>query len=117
MPIYEYRCHECDKVSTQFLRTVSGTKLSYCSHCGSSNLARLISTVAVIRPFGEAIDRMPSFESLSDFDENDPKSMTKWMKRMRREVGSEFGSEPSDVGAMLDAGISPGDLAGNESDV
>lgn len=117
MPIYEYRCRDCGKTSTQFLRSISETKSHHCSHCGSANLVRLISRVTILKPFGEAIDRMPSFETLSDFDENDPKSVAKWMKRMRREMGSDFGSEPSDMSAMLDAGISPADLADDDSDL
>ncbi|MBE9514283.1 MAG: zinc ribbon domain-containing protein [Chloroflexi bacterium] len=44
MPIYDFRCRECGKVSEIFLRGADG-QVTRCPDCGSDNLGRLISAV------------------------------------------------------------------------
>ena len=39
-------------------------------------------------------------ENLAGLDENDPKSMARWMRKMGREMGDEFGGE--DFDEMID---------------
>ena len=43
MPIYEYKCEECEKVIEFFHK---GQETPVCPKCGSKNLTRLISTPA-----------------------------------------------------------------------
>ena len=111
LPIYEYRCGDCGKKSSQFLRSMSETKSHICPHCGSGKVQRLVSRVTVLKPFMESLNKLPSFETLSDFDENDPKSVIDWTKRMRKEMGTEFGNALSDAETLMDAGVTPGDFA------
>jgi len=42
MPIYEYKCSECGKVS-EFLETGSNKKGKVCTHCGSKKLTKQFS--------------------------------------------------------------------------
>ena len=114
MPIYEYKCQGCSAKSSQFIRSVSQNKEHECPHCGSGDVKRLISKVAVIRPFMESLNNLPSFETLSDFDENDPKSVIDWTKRIRGEMGAEFGTSPSDINTMLDAGVTPSEFLSSD---
>ncbi len=118
MPIYEYRCRECGKASSQFLRSFSQEKAHTCPHCESGNVVRLISRVAVLKPLlGGSMDWLPSYETMSDVDENDPKSVASWMKRMRQEAGYDgFGSEMADMNSLMDAGVRPEDLDADDSD-
>ena len=46
MPIYEYRCLECGKVSSVLTRSVGLAVEPACVHCASSNMRRLISSFA-----------------------------------------------------------------------
>lgn len=47
MPLYEYKCNECGKVS-EFLVGVSDADAGReCSSCGSTNLSKMISASAV----------------------------------------------------------------------
>jgi len=47
MPIYDYRCRECGRVSEVFLRgSISEVK---CPHCGSGNVEKLVSSSYMIR--------------------------------------------------------------------
>jgi putative FmdB family regulatory protein len=110
MPIYEFRCNACRRRTSLFTRSVAAEVSGYCEHCGSADLSRLFSRVAVHRSAngnGDAFDET----SLGDVDENDPRSMAKWLRKMSRDVG-----EPLDAGMEADlermeAGEMPDDFA------
>jgi putative FmdB family regulatory protein len=46
MPIYEYRCQECNEVTEAFVR--SGKEPTACPECGEESLKKLISRAGVI---------------------------------------------------------------------
>lgn len=47
MPIYDYRCRECGRVSEVLIRTSEGK--ARCTHCGGEDMERLISSSYMIR--------------------------------------------------------------------
>jgi len=51
MPLYEYRCRDCGKVS-ELLMGLSGSRQVKCSHCGSERMEKLLSAPASIRVKG-----------------------------------------------------------------
>jgi len=48
MPIYEYRCWDCGKVS-ELLVGVTGSRQAKCSHCGSEKMEKILSVPASVR--------------------------------------------------------------------
>jgi len=48
MPLYDYKCRECGRVSEIFLRSVNSEDIKY-PNCGSNNLEKLISASYTIR--------------------------------------------------------------------
>jgi len=48
MPIYDYKCQECGRVSEIFLRSINSEDIN-CPHCGSKNLEKLISAPYMIK--------------------------------------------------------------------
>lgn len=48
MPLYEYHCQECQQQVTIW-RNFSDTSSPRCPACGSKNLTRLISQVAIVK--------------------------------------------------------------------
>jgi putative FmdB family regulatory protein len=48
MPIYDFRCRECDKVSEIFLRSAND-QVVRCPDCGSENMERLITASYMIK--------------------------------------------------------------------
>lgn len=112
MPIYEYRCHNCRRRVSVFWRTYSdadGAKPS-CPRCGSASLTRLISRVRVIRSEESRLDDLADPSLLSDFDENDPRSLARMMRRMSDEVGEDMGPEFDEVIGRLEAGEDPEEI-------
>ena len=41
MPVYEFRCEGCGKVTEALIRNAQETKHLHCEHCGDSQLARV----------------------------------------------------------------------------
>lgn len=75
MPIYDFRCGDCGKRTSLFIRTVSTPYAAVCGVCRSENVTRVVSTFAIHRT--EA-DRM------ADFGAGEP--------------GSEYYSDPRNIG-------------------
>lgn len=53
MPIYDFRCRDCGKVSEILARSAHG-HAPRCSECGSQNLERLVSASYMIRMDAQA---------------------------------------------------------------
>ena len=47
MPIYEYRCQDCDAVSSIFVRSISSEFTPQCGACGSGSVDRRMSSFAM----------------------------------------------------------------------
>lgn len=95
MPIYEYRCNDCKKKVSILFLSFSSIQEPTCSHCGSKNLTRLISRFAVHRSEESRLERLADPSRWGAIDENDPKSILEWTKRMGKEmgVGDELGKD------------------------
>lgn len=50
---------------------------------------------------------MADFGDMPDFDENDPRSLGRWMRKMSKETGEDLGPEFDEVVGRLEAGDSP----------
>jgi putative FmdB family regulatory protein len=111
MPIYEYRCTDCQrKVSVLTLR-VSESVDPVCDRCGSRKLTRLMSRFALVRSEESRLDDLSDPSSLSGVDESDPKSMARWMRKMGKELGEDAGEDFDQMVDELEAG---GDGTGDD---
>ena len=106
MPIYEYRCQACGKRTSVFVRSMAAAVQPRCEHCGSRRLSRLISRVAVARSRGGSSDDFDE-SMLADVDENDPRSMARFARRMRDEMGEDLGPEFDEAIAQMESGALP----------
>ena len=91
MPIYEYRCEACGRVSSFLLLRVSEEVNPFCKQCGSKEVTRIISRVAVLKSEEQRMESLLAPSKFSDLDENDPASIERVMKKMGRELGDELG--------------------------
>ncbi|MCJ7810820.1 MAG: zinc ribbon domain-containing protein, partial [Dehalococcoidia bacterium] len=110
VPIYEYRCNGCQRRVSIFQRSIQVAVAAACSHCGSTDLTRLISRVAVMRSEESHFEDLASDASLADLDESDPRSVARWARRMGREMGEELGPEFDEMVERMEAGEMPEDL-------
>lgn len=93
MPIYEYRCRQCGRKTTALVLVRAREHEVRCRSCGGSDLERLWSRFATVKSEEARLDALADPASLSGLDENDPKSMMEWMKRMGREMGEDLGED------------------------
>ena len=91
MPIYEYRCEKCKKLSSFLLLRTTEEIKPHCKHCGSTDVTKVISRVAVLKSEERRLESMLDPSKFSDLDENDPRSVERVMRRMGRELGDELG--------------------------
>jgi putative FmdB family regulatory protein len=108
MPIYEYRCHDCRRRVSLFYRSYAAIEDEpTCPRCGGTSLSRLISRVAVVRSEDSRLDDLADPSMLGDLDENDPKSLGRWMRKMSAEAGEDMPQEFDEVIDRLESGQTP----------
>jgi putative FmdB family regulatory protein len=112
MPIYEYRCRKCRRRVSIFLRSFGESESAQpkCTHCGHDQLDRLVSRVAIVKSEEARLDAMADDAALADLDENDPKSMARWMKKMASQVGEDLGDEFDEAVDRMESGQSLEDI-------
>jgi putative FmdB family regulatory protein len=97
MPIYEYRCQDCRKVSSFLILNLKESFTPICSKCGSRNLQRILSRVHVRLSEDTRLERLADPAQWSGLDENDPKSMARMLKRMGQGMGEDFPGEVDEL--------------------
>ncbi len=111
MPIYEYRCHGCRRRVSVFFRSFNSTQAPVCPRCGSTNLTKLVSRFAVMKSEESRLEDLADPSSLAGLDENDPKSIAKWARKMGQEMGEDLGPEYEEMIDRMEAGEMPDDDA------
>lgn len=112
MPIYEYRCGACRRRSSLFYQTFSAAERAEprCEHCGSADVSRLVSRVAVLKSEESRLDDLSDDAALADVDENDPRSIARWARRMGEQLGDDVGDDFREMVDQLEAGEMPDDM-------
>jgi putative FmdB family regulatory protein len=114
MPIYEYRCNQCRKKVSILTLRASEKVDERCEHCGSTRLTRLLSRFATARSEESRLDSLADPSNLAGLDENDPRSMARWMRKMGKEMGDEFGgAEFDEMVDEMESGQAPDDEGGD----
>jgi putative FmdB family regulatory protein len=114
MPIYEYRCRKCGKRFSVLTLRVGERVTPTCERCGHRVVDRLMSRFAMPKSEDARLESLSDPTSLSGLDENDPKSMARWMRKMGREMGDDLGGE--DVDEMIDEMERGGGEEGGDDD-
>ncbi len=93
MPIYEYSCLECNGRFQKLVQGFRDPEGLVCPRCSSANLRRAISQFATIKSEEARMEALADPSSLAGLDENDPRSIAEWAKRMGKELGEEAGED------------------------
>lgn len=109
MPLYEYRCKHCHKRFSRLLPTYAAAAVfkPQCPFCGSQDIQRLISRVHNLRGATAESEDGLSDDLMADFNENDPRSLGKMMRRMSEESGEDLDPELKEVVQRLEKGQDP----------
>ncbi len=111
MPLYVFRCLDCRRtVQHQYSFSEYETATPTCTHCGSSNLQRRIGRVAVAKSEDARMDSLMDESALAGLDEEDPKALGRFMRKMSQEMGEDLGDEFGEVVDRLEKGQSPEEI-------
>lgn len=102
MPIYEFRCSACGKITNYFTRKIDTDVRSPCEHCGSAETARVMSK------FGRSFSRSDILEKYGDPADGgggpdayrDPRQIGTWVEKRFQEYGMDL---PDGAREMIDA--------------
>lgn len=111
MPIYEYRCNGCGRRPSLYFQTFSAAAAATptCPHCASTDLSRLISRVATLRSEESRLESLADPSNFEGLDENDPRSVARWARKMGQELGEDMGPEFDEMVERMEAGEMPED--------
>jgi putative FmdB family regulatory protein len=106
VPIYEYRCAECRKRASLYYQTFSAASSAtpVCPSCGSERLTRLVSRVFQLKSEDAQLEDLADPSSFGDLDENDPKSVARWARKLGQQMGEDLGDDWGEMVDRLEAG-------------
>jgi putative FmdB family regulatory protein len=109
MPIYEYFCYDCRRRVSLLWRSFADAqnRQAICPRCGGTRLTRLMSRVGVLRSEESRLEDLTDSSFLDGLDENDPRSLARFMRKMADETGEDLGPEFEEVIGRLEAGEDP----------
>jgi putative FmdB family regulatory protein len=113
VPIYEYECHGCRRRVSLLVLSPSTAGPPACPRCGSTDLARLMSRFATVKSEDARLESLADPSQYGDLDENDPRSVARFMKRMGRDMGEDLGE---DLDAAMEEAMAEGEDAGSGDD-
>ena len=75
-----------------------------CPRCGKATLRKLVSRFAVKRSEESRLDDLADPSSFADLDENDPRSVARWARKMGDSLGEDLGREFDEMVDRMEAG-------------
>lgn len=96
MPIYEYGCLSCRQKSSILSRSYNLPSDPTCQHCGGTDVAKLVSSFAVVRSEEDLMRGHDSMDWLYDLDPDDAdglKKIKEWSTKQGVDTGGPFGPE------------------------
>lgn len=87
MPIYEYRCNQCQRKSAVLVRSASSSPEPFCETCGSSDLKRVVSRFAYHRSESDRLADLDTAQTPGDDYYRDSRNVGLWAKKRARELG------------------------------
>ena len=99
MPIYEFKCQDCGRLSSVFVKRTRSSYRARCEHCGGRNLKRTVSRFAYHKSEQSILEEHGSEpKRLEDY--KDPRQIGRWVERKFSEQGLEV---PDETRKMIDA--------------
>jgi putative FmdB family regulatory protein len=101
MPIYEYRCGDCQLVTEAFHRDLKKAKNPNCEHCRSAKMTRVISRFATPKTEAQVMEQYGVPDPGAGPDAyKDPRQIGRWAEKRFEEMGVEM---PAEAKQMIDA--------------
>ena len=101
MPIYEYCCSDCERLTEAFHRSLKGTSAPACEHCGGARTQRTLSRFATPKSESQVLEQYGVPDPGAGPDAyRDPRQIGRWAEKRFDEMGLEI---PAEARRMIDA--------------
>lgn len=93
MPIYEYVCHACHGRFQKLVQGFADPPGLACPRCQGTDVRRALSRFAVVKSEESRMEALADPANFAGLDENDPRSIAQWARRMGKELGDDAGED------------------------
>ncbi len=100
MPVYEYRCRSCERVSSFFVKSISSPLDPVCSHCQSREMQRRMSSFAMVKTTQSVHEQHPYSSAGSPDYYSDPRNIGRHVEESFSRHGMDM---PQSVRDTIDA--------------
>lgn len=111
MPIYEYRCGDCAKLSSILVRSPKTAPAPICQHCSGTRLKKVMSKVGRLKTQGDVVQEYGTPRPGESY--SDPRQIGTWVERRFESYGMPV---PDETRKMIDA-AREGELPGPAGDL
>lgn len=108
MPAYDFQCLDCQhRMVLTFSYAEYATAEKRCTRCGSLNLRRVMTKVAIAKSESTRFADFEDDSVLDDLADADPATLGRFMRRMADETGEDLGEEFNTIVERLERGEDP----------
>jgi putative FmdB family regulatory protein len=110
MPIYEYECRSCRRITSALILKKEEEAAVRCTHCGGGRLTRVLSRFALHKTESQRLKEFDARAPQPDTFYKDRRNIGLWAKKRARELGADLGSGFDEVVEKARTADSPEDL-------
>ena len=97
MPIYEYRCNQCNREFSELILNVEGVRKIKCKYCHSRNVTKLVSSFRVHQTEESRLTNFDTSRLRGDDFYKDSRNVGLWAKKRMRELGVDLGPKMDEI--------------------
>ena len=97
MPIYEFRCNQCEREFSQLFLNSREIRKVKCKFCGSNDLKKLISSFSVHQTEESRLASFDTSKPKGDDFYRDSRNVGLWAKKRMKEVGVDLGPKMDEI--------------------
>ena len=91
MPIYEYQCKSCGRITSALILKPEEEEAMRCRHCQDHRLLRVLSRVVLHKTESQRLDEFDARAPRDDSFYKDDRNVGLWAKKRVKELGVDLG--------------------------
>jgi putative FmdB family regulatory protein len=97
MPIYEYRCNQCNREFSELFLNAEEVRKVRCKYCHSRSLTKLVSSFRTHQTEESRLTNFDTSKPKEDDFYKDSRNVGLWAKKRMRELGVDLGPKMDDI--------------------